>query len=187
MCSRCFFPGDAPPEPWLWEPIGRRWDDYASRLGLIGYDLDLERAMHDLEQLAEGSMRQREAAKATVEALASDLSRSFRPRPDRRPAGSRGERHSRTAGGHDRTDQRLEAVIGNATASANEATARDGLDRVLGIPEFDFASWPTPETLVDAICGHGRLRRRTGPTLRRARCARPHEHRPAVATAPCRN
>ena len=69
-----FLPGDAPPERWLWETIGRRRDDYASRLGLTGSDL--ERAMHDLEQLAEGSVRQRDAAKATVGALASDLGRT---------------------------------------------------------------------------------------------------------------
>ena len=37
---------------------------------------DLERAMHDLEQLAEGSVRQRDAAEATVGALASDLGRT---------------------------------------------------------------------------------------------------------------
>ena len=32
--------------------------------------------MHDLEQLVEGSVRQRDAAKATVGALASDLGRT---------------------------------------------------------------------------------------------------------------
>ena len=37
---------------------------------------DLERAMHDLEQLAAGAVRQRDAAKAAVGALASNLDRT---------------------------------------------------------------------------------------------------------------
>ena len=69
-----FLPGDAAPEQWLWDTIGRRRDDYASRLGLTR--ADLERAMHDLEQLAAGAVRQRDVAKAAVGALASDLDRT---------------------------------------------------------------------------------------------------------------
>ena len=69
-----FLPGDAAPEPWMWDTIGQRRDDYAIRLGLTAPDL--ERAMHDLEQLAAGAVRQRDAAKAAVGALASNLDRT---------------------------------------------------------------------------------------------------------------
>ena len=69
-----FLPGDAAPEQWMWDSIGRRRGEYASRLGLTASDL--ERAMHDLEQLAAGAVRRRDAAKATVGALASDLDRT---------------------------------------------------------------------------------------------------------------
>ena len=69
-----FLPGDAAPQPWMWDTIGQRRDDYASRLGLTAPDL--ERAMHDLEQLAAGAVRQRDAAKAAVGALASNLDRT---------------------------------------------------------------------------------------------------------------
>ena len=69
-----FLPGDAAPEQWIWDTIGQRRDDYASRLGLTVSDL--ERAMHDLGQLASGAVRQRDAAKATVGTLASDLDRT---------------------------------------------------------------------------------------------------------------
>ena len=69
-----FLPGDAAPEQWLWDTIGQRRDDYAIRLGLTASDL--ERAMHDLEQVAAGAVRQRDAAKAAVGALASNLDRT---------------------------------------------------------------------------------------------------------------
>ena len=58
----------------MWDSIGRRRDEYASRLGLTA--TDLERAMHDLERLAAGAVRRRDAAKATVGALAFDLGRT---------------------------------------------------------------------------------------------------------------
>ena len=45
-------------------------------LVLGGDSRDLERAMHDLEQLAAGAVRQRDVAKAAVGALASDLDRT---------------------------------------------------------------------------------------------------------------
>ena len=115
-----FLPGDGPPERWLWETIGRRRDDYASRLGLTGSDL--ERAMLDLEQVVEGSVRpaRRREGDCRSTGVRSGANRS-RPCPDRRPAGSRGECHSRTAGGPDRTDQRMETAIGYATAFANDS------------------------------------------------------------------
>ena len=70
-----FLPGDAAPEQWMWDTIGQRRDDYAIRLGLTAPDL--ERAMHDLEQLAAGAVQQRDdAAKAAVGALASNLDRT---------------------------------------------------------------------------------------------------------------
>ena len=58
----------------MWATIGQRRDDYAIRLGLTASDL--EHAMHDLEQLAAGAVRQRDAAKAAVGALASNLDRT---------------------------------------------------------------------------------------------------------------
>ena len=69
-----FLPGDAAPEQWMWATIGQKRDEYAIRLGLTASDL--ERAMHDLEQLAAGAVRQRDAAKAAVGALASNLDRT---------------------------------------------------------------------------------------------------------------
>ena len=66
-----FLPGDAVPEPWMWDTIGQKRDDYAIRLGLTAPDL--ERAMHDLEQLAAGAVRQRDAAK--LDRTVPDLAR----------------------------------------------------------------------------------------------------------------
>ena len=69
-----FLPGDAPPEQWLWETIRGRSDDYAIRLDRTpSY---LVRTMRDLEQLAKGAVRRRDAAKAALGALASDVGRT---------------------------------------------------------------------------------------------------------------
>ena len=105
-----FLPGDAAPEQWMWDTIGQRRDDYAIRLGLTAPDL--ERAMHDLEQLAgRGSAATRRRKGRCRSVGGQSGSDRPRPGPDRRPAGGRGECHPRVAGGPDRTDQCLETTL----------------------------------------------------------------------------
>ena len=69
-----FLPGAGPPEQWLWERVRRRPDEYAARLGMTA--ADMQKSMHDLEQLFAGKVQQRDAAKVSITALADRLERT---------------------------------------------------------------------------------------------------------------
>lgn len=69
-----FLPGRTRPEQWLWDSLRRRPADYAARLGLGA--ADLERTMNDLERLASGAVRSRDAAKAAMGTFADQLDRT---------------------------------------------------------------------------------------------------------------
>ena len=69
-----FLPGDGPPEQWLWERVRKRPDEYAARLGLTA--ADMQKTMNDLERLVDGSVRQQDAAKVSISALADRLERT---------------------------------------------------------------------------------------------------------------
>ena len=69
-----FLPGDGPPETWLWRVLRKRPDEYAARLGLS--PADFRKSMGDVERLSEGVVRQRDAARVAVTALADRLERS---------------------------------------------------------------------------------------------------------------
>ena len=69
-----FLPGDGPPEQWLWERVRKRPKEYAVRLGLTA--ADMQKTMNDLERLVDGSVRQQDAAKVSITALADRLERT---------------------------------------------------------------------------------------------------------------
>ena len=69
-----FLPGDGPPEPWLWNALRKRPDDYAARLGLSA--ADFRKSLADVQRLSEGAVRPRGAARVAVTALADRLERT---------------------------------------------------------------------------------------------------------------
>ena len=69
-----FLPGDGPPEPWLWNALRKRPDDYAARLGLSA--ADFRKSLADVRRLSEGAVRPRGAARVAVTALADRLERT---------------------------------------------------------------------------------------------------------------
>ncbi len=69
-----FLPGDGPPEQWLWERVRKRPDEYATRFGLTA--ADMQKTMHDLGRLFDGSVRRQDVAKVSITALADRLERT---------------------------------------------------------------------------------------------------------------
>ena len=69
-----FLPGDKSPEAWIWQTLEKENNQYASSLG-IGHT-DMERIMRQIEQVVAGAVRQRDPAKAAIDALALELNRT---------------------------------------------------------------------------------------------------------------
>lgn len=69
-----FLPGEKSPEDWIWRILEERGNEYSSSLGVP--NRYLEQSMRQIEQLIAGSIRQSDAAKEQVEALASALNRT---------------------------------------------------------------------------------------------------------------
>ena len=69
-----FLPGEGPPEQWLWNTVRDQPDEYAIKFGLTPEDLN--RKIRELEQLAGGAVRQRDAARTALGTLAGDLLRT---------------------------------------------------------------------------------------------------------------
>ncbi len=70
-----FLPGETPPEPWIWEALQSRPDEYATRLGLSVSDI--ERTMQEFAQLAGGAVHGRDEAKSALGAFAATLNRTL--------------------------------------------------------------------------------------------------------------
>ena len=70
-----FLPGEASPEQWLWDSLGERVGDYGSTLGVPA--ADLERTMRELEDLADGTVRQVDGVKAIARELATKVGRTL--------------------------------------------------------------------------------------------------------------
>ena len=69
-----FLPGDASPEQWLWGILRKRPGDFAATFGLTVADM---RTMMDrAENLGQGAVQQRDAAKADLGVFASDIRRT---------------------------------------------------------------------------------------------------------------
>ena len=69
-----FLPGDGPPEQWLWNTIRKTAAEYEAALGRSA--ADLEKSIRDVEQLVGGAVRQGDAPKAALGALADSLGRT---------------------------------------------------------------------------------------------------------------
>ena len=71
-----FLPGDGPPEQWIWQVLRERPGEYQTQLGMS--EADIRAQMREAEQVMAGSLRMREseAAKLRVGALARRLNRS---------------------------------------------------------------------------------------------------------------
>ena len=71
-----FLPGEGPPEQWLWEVLRERPGEYQTQLGMS--EADIRAQMREAEQVMAGRLRMREseAAKLRVGALARRLNRS---------------------------------------------------------------------------------------------------------------
>ena len=69
-----FLPGDGPPEQWLWDALREKTAEYEAVLGRPA--ADLERSLRDVEQLVGGAVRQGDASKAALDALADSLGRT---------------------------------------------------------------------------------------------------------------
>lgn len=69
-----YLPGDGPPERWVWTMLQENTQRYAKELGLS--DSDMERRMREIEQLAEGSIRQQDIAKSAFSMFADTLDRT---------------------------------------------------------------------------------------------------------------
>ncbi len=68
-----FLPGESPPEQWIWERLGKRPATYAPQLGLEV--IEMESAMSELDRLAEGAVKQRDAARTALGSFAAVLHR----------------------------------------------------------------------------------------------------------------
>jgi hypothetical protein len=69
-----FLPGDASPEQWRWGILRKRPGDFAATFGLTVADM---RTMMDrAENLGQGAVQQRDAAKADLGVFASDIRRT---------------------------------------------------------------------------------------------------------------
>ena len=69
-----FLLGNEPPEGWIWQTLRRRRDVCAPLLGLSLQDMD--RRMHDIDQMTAGMVRQGDHSKAALEAFAAELSQT---------------------------------------------------------------------------------------------------------------
>ena len=69
-----FLPGETSPEPWIWEALRSRPEDYATSLGLSV--VDIQRTMQEFSQLTGGAVRGRHDAKTALGAFAAALDRS---------------------------------------------------------------------------------------------------------------
>ena len=69
-----FLPGEGPPEHWLWRTLEKRTDGYAGLLGLSVSDMN--RRMHEIAQMMEGSVRQEDISKAKLDAFSFEMERS---------------------------------------------------------------------------------------------------------------
>lgn len=69
-----FLPGEGSPEEWLWKSLRERLEAYATQLGIATHDLD--RLMHDVEQVVEGRVRREEFFKTAFRALSDRLGRA---------------------------------------------------------------------------------------------------------------
>ena len=69
-----FLPGDTSPEQWLWGILRTRPNDYAAELGLAVADLAAMTSR--VASLVEGTVQQRDRAKAAVGAFADDIGRA---------------------------------------------------------------------------------------------------------------
>ena len=68
-----FLPGDFPPEQWIWRVLGLSRAEYAPQLGLDV--LDMESAMIELDRLAEGAVKQQDAARTALGSFAAMIHR----------------------------------------------------------------------------------------------------------------
>ena len=68
-----FLPGDFPPEHWIWRILGLSRAEYAPQLGLDV--LDMESAMIELDRLAEGAVKQQDAARTALGSFAAMIHR----------------------------------------------------------------------------------------------------------------
>ena len=59
-----FLPGEYPPERWLWGVLRASTEKYAPQLGLNAGDM--ESSMTELDRLAEGAVKQRDAARTAL-------------------------------------------------------------------------------------------------------------------------
>ena len=70
-----FLPGDASPEPWLWEILYSRLDDYAATFGLAV--ADMKAMTGGVANLVEGAVQQHDKGKAALGAFADDIRRTI--------------------------------------------------------------------------------------------------------------
>ena len=68
-----FLPGEYPPERWLWGVLRASTEKYAPQLGLNAGDM--ESSMTELDRLAEGAVKQRDAARTALGSFAAMLHR----------------------------------------------------------------------------------------------------------------
>ena len=69
-----FLPGDGSPEQWLWDILREGSDEFAVTFGLAA--ADMRRMTDRAADLAEGAVKQRDAAKAALGAFADDIRRT---------------------------------------------------------------------------------------------------------------
>ena len=69
-----FLPGNSPPEPWIWDALAQRTDEYGPELGLAA--ADLRKTMQAIERQSEGTVRRRNTTKVPVTLLADKLQRT---------------------------------------------------------------------------------------------------------------
>lgn len=69
-----FLPGDLPPEHWMWETLQARPGDFAEALGLR--EIDMMEIVRIVGSLVQGTVDQRDRAKAAFGAFAQDVGRT---------------------------------------------------------------------------------------------------------------